>query len=303
MPFGQALAAHAFDVMTPAGVVAIRQLVTALVLIPVVRPPIRRLTWNQWWPVLTLGFLFVAMNLTLSIAIDRIGVTLALTLEFLGPLCVALAGSRSARDVACAIAAGLGVYILILPDRNSDLLGIAAGLAAAACWATYILLNRTLGRRLPGLQATALASSFSTILCLPMLAWLVFTGRFTGTPLLLACVAGVLSSIVPYVADLLALRRVPAQLFAITMSLNPIFAAAAGVLVLDEQIEVHQWIGILVIVSANVVTGRSASRRTPRRRNGGPGHDRRDPLVRAKVGQCRAKRGGERRYQGSPSNG
>jgi inner membrane transporter RhtA len=141
MPFGQALAAHAFDALTPAGVVAIRQLVTALVLLPVVRPPIRRLTWNQWWPVLALGVLFVAMNLTLSIAIDRIGVALALTLEFLGPLSVALAGSRSARDLGCAVAAGLGVYILILPDGDRDLLGIAAGLAGAACWASYILLN------------------------------------------------------------------------------------------------------------------------------------------------------------------
>ena len=207
MPFGQAMA-HAFDALTPAGVVAIRQLVTALVLLPVVRPPIRRLTWTQRWPVLTLGVLFVAMNLTLSVAIDRIGVALALTLEFLGPLSVTLAGSRSARDLGCAVATGLGVYILILPDGDRDLLGIAAGLAGAACWALYILLNRTLGRRLAGLQATAPAAWFATILCLPVLAWLVFTGRFTGTPLLLACVAGVLSSIVPYVADLLALRRV-----------------------------------------------------------------------------------------------
>jgi inner membrane transporter RhtA len=263
MPFGQAVAAHAFDVLTPAGVVAIRQLVTSLVLLPVVRPPIRRLTWHQWWPVLTLGLLFVAMNLTLSIAIDRIGVALALTLEFLGPLGVALAGSRGTRDLGLAVAAGLGVYLLIRPDGNSDLVGLAAGLAGAACWASYILLNRTLGRRLVGLQATALAASFATILCLPVLAWLVLTGRFTGTPLLLACLAGVLSSIVPYVADLLALRRIPAQLFAITMSLNPLFAATAGELVLDEAIEAHEWFGIVVIVLVNLVTARCASRRSP----------------------------------------
>jgi inner membrane transporter RhtA len=263
MPFGQAVGAHAFDVLTPAGVVAIRQLITALVLLPIVRPRIHRLTWSQWWPVLTLGVLFVAMNLTVSLAIDRIGVALALTLEFLGPLSVALAGSRGARDLGCAVAAGFGVYILILPDGDRDLFGLAAGLAGAACWASYILLNRTLGRRLAGLQATALAASFATILCLPVLAWLVLTGRFTGTPLLLACVAGVLSSIVPYVADLLALRRVPAQLFAITMSLNPLFAATAGVAVLDEAIEVHEWVGIVVIVLVNLVTGTSASRRSP----------------------------------------
>lgn len=193
MPFGQAVGAHAFAALTPVGVVAIRQLVTTLVLLPIVRPRLRELTWSHWWPVLTLGVVFVAMNLFVAVAVDRIGVALGLTLEFLGPLSVALAGSRSKRDLGCAVAAGLGVYILILPDGDRDLLGIVAGLAAAACWATYILLNRTVGRRMAGLQATALAATFATALCLPVFAWLVLTGRFTGTPLLLACVAGVLT--------------------------------------------------------------------------------------------------------------
>ena len=258
MPFGQAVGAHAFGPLTPVGVVAIRQLVTALVLLPVVRPRLRGMTWGQWWPVLTLGFLFVAMNLFVALAIDRVGVALGLTLEFLGPLSVALAGSRTRRDLVCAAAAGLGVYVLILPDGDRDLLGIAAGVAGAACWASYILLNRTVGRRLAGLQATALAASFATILCLPVFAWLVQTGRFTGIPLLLACVAGVLSSIVPYVADLLALRRVTAQQFAVTMSLNPLFAATAGVLVLNETTERHEWVGIIIIILVNVVTARTA---------------------------------------------
>lgn len=258
MPFGQAVGAHAFGPLTPVGVVAIRQLVTALVLLPVVRPRLRGMTWGQWWPVLTLGFLFVAMNLFVALAIDRVGVALGLTLEFLGPLSVALAGSRTRRDLVCAAAAGLGVYVLILPDGDRDLLGIAAGVAGAACWASYILLNRTVGRRLAGLQATALAASFATILCLPVFAWLVQTGRLTGIPLLLACVAGVLSSIVPYVADLLALRRVTAQQFAVTMSLNPLFAATAGVLVLNETTERHEWVGIIIIILVNVVTARTA---------------------------------------------
>jgi inner membrane transporter RhtA len=101
------------------------------------------------------------------------------------------------------------------------------------------------------------AASFATVLCLPVLAWLVLTGRFSGTPLLLACVAGVLSSIVPYVTDLLALRRVPPRLFAITMSLNPLFAATAGAVVLDEPIHIHEWVGISVIVLVNVIAGRA----------------------------------------------
>lgn len=261
MPFGQAVGVHAFAALTPVGVVAIRQLVTALVLLPVVRPRVRGLTWSQWWPVLALGFLFVAMNLFVALAIDRVGVALGLTLEFLGPLCVALAGSRSRRDLVCAAAAGVGVYVLILPDGDSDLVGISAGLTAAACWASYILLNRTVGRRLVGLQATALAAAFATTLCLPVFVWLVLTGRFTGMPLLLACIAGVLSSVVPYVADLLALRRVTARQFAITMSLNPVFAATAGVVVLNETIETHEWVGIGVIVLVNLITASTATDR------------------------------------------
>ena len=93
------------------------------------------------------------MNICLYVAIDRIGLGLAVTLEFLGPLAVALLSSRSRWDLICWLSAGLGVYVLVMPGPSSDFVGVAIALAAATCWAAYILLNRAGGQRLPGLQA------------------------------------------------------------------------------------------------------------------------------------------------------
>ena len=90
---GAAVGAHAFPTIGPAGVVAVRQFVAAAVLLPVGRPNLRRFTWAQWWPTLLLGLVFATMNLSLYTAIDRVGLGLAVTLEFLGPLAVALGGS------------------------------------------------------------------------------------------------------------------------------------------------------------------------------------------------------------------
>src|SRR5690242_10919474 len=134
---GAAVGAHAFATIGPAGVVAVRQFVAAAVLLPVARPDLRRFTWAQWWPTLLLGLVFATMNLSLYTAIDRIGLGLAVTLEFLGPLAVALLSSRSRADLLCAVAAGAGVYVLVLPGPSSDVLGIGLGLVAAACWASY----------------------------------------------------------------------------------------------------------------------------------------------------------------------
>ena len=120
---GAALGAHAFGALGPPGVVAVRQVVAASVLLPAARPPLRRMTWPQWWPALLLAAVFGGMNLALYTAIDRLGLGLAVTLEFLGPLGVALAGFRSRRDLLIAAAAAAGVYVLVLPGPSSDYLG------------------------------------------------------------------------------------------------------------------------------------------------------------------------------------
>jgi inner membrane transporter RhtA len=250
---GAGVGAHAFSAIGPSGVVAVRQLIAAVVLLPTVRPPVRRFTWPQWWPVLLLAAVFATMNLSLYTAIDRIGLGLAVTLEFVGPLAVALAGTRRRLDLACAIAAGVGVYVLVLPDGTTDVLGVGLALLAAGCWASYILLNRLVGQRLPGLEGTATASGVSALIYVPVVLTLAFTGRLVGGPLVYAMAAGVLSSVVPFALDLTALRSVPARFFGVFMSVNPVLAALAGVIILRQIPTLHEAVGITIVVVTNVI--------------------------------------------------
>jgi inner membrane transporter RhtA len=259
---GAALGAHAFGAVGPPGVVAIRQVVAATVLLPVARPPLRRMTWAQWWPVLLLAAVFGCMNLALYTAIDRLGLGLAVTLEFLGPLAVALAGSRSPRDLLIAAAAAVGVYVLVLPGPSSDYLGLGVGLLAGACWAAYIVLNRVAGARLPGLQAPAVATGLCALAYLPVLVLIAADGRLTSRAVGYALAAGVLASVVPYAADLIALRFVPARFFGVFMSVHPVLAALVGVVLLGQLLGPHEWIGIAVVVLAN--TTAVATSRSPR---------------------------------------
>jgi drug/metabolite transporter (DMT)-like permease len=171
---GAATGALAFPVIGPAGVVAVRQWVAGALLWAVGRPRIRRFTWPQWWPVLSLALVFATMNLSLYTAIGRIGLGLAVTLEFLGPLGVALAASRRRVDLACALAAGVAVVVL--------------------------------------------------------------------------------SSAVPFLADPLALRRVPARYFGVFMSVNPVLAALVGLVVLGQSLGWAEWLAIATIVGANTLS-------------------------------------------------
>jgi inner membrane transporter RhtA len=248
---GAALGALAFGAVGPAGVVAVRQLVAAAVLVPVARPNYRRMTWTQWWPALLLGLVFAAMNLLLYSAVARIGLGLSITLEFLGPLAVGLAGGRSRRMLGCALGAGLGVVVLVAPGPSTDWAGIAPAGGAAVCWAGYILLNRVVGRRLAGLRGTAVASSVSAAIYLPVAVVLVLHGRFDSRTLLLCMGTGILSSVIPYAIDVMVLRQMPAAVFGIVMSLNPLLAALAGLIVLGQDLRPWQWPAIALIVAAN----------------------------------------------------
>jgi inner membrane transporter RhtA len=250
---GAALGAHAFPAIGPVGVVAVRQLIAALVLLPVARPPLHRFTWRQWWPTLLLGLVFAVMNLGLYVAVDRIGLGLAVTLEVLGPLAVALAGSHTWLDALCAVGAGVGVIVLVLPGPTSDYLGVGFALLAAAGWAAYILLNRLVGQRLPGLQAPAAAAFVSVLMYLPVIIVIAGQGRFTLTALGYAACAGVLCSVVPYALDVRLLRRVPAPFFGLFMSVNPVLAALAGIVLLDQVLNLREWTGIGIVIGANAL--------------------------------------------------
>ncbi|WP_151475858.1 EamA family transporter [Streptomyces albicerus] len=251
---GAAIGSLAFPVLGPLGVVAVRQYVAAIVLVAVGRPRLRAFTRRQWWPVLLLALVFGTMNLSLYTAIDRIGLGLAVTLEFLGPLSIALAASRRRVDACCAVIAAAGVITLMRPRPSADFLGMGLALLAAACWASYILLNRTVGRRIPGAQGSAAAAGVSALMFLPVGIVLVLRHPPTAEAVAYAVAAGVLSSAVPYLADLFTLRHVPAPAFGLFMSVNPVLAGLVGWVVLGQSLGGPEWAGIGAIVAANAVS-------------------------------------------------
>ena len=262
---GAAVAAQAFPVIGPVGVVAVRQWMAGAVLFAVGRPKLRAITALQWRPVLGLAAVFAVMNVSLYTAIDRIGLGLAVTLEFLGPLAVALLGSRRVVDLLCALAAAPAVVLLTRPQATTDYLGVGLGLLAAVCWACYILLNRVVGRELPGATGSAAAAGVSALVYVPIGVVVLWQHPPTVAAVAYALVAGVMSSAVPFLVDLLTLRRVPAQFFGVFMSVNPVLAALVGLLVLDQHLGPVDWLAIAVIVTANAVAisvGSTARRRT-----------------------------------------
>ncbi|MFI8240143.1 EamA family transporter [Streptomyces sp. NPDC085866] len=251
---GAAIGALAFPTLGPLGVVAMRQYVAALVLLAVARPRLRSFTWSQWWPVLLLAAVFGTMNLTLYSAVDRIGLGLAVTLEFLGPLAVALAASRRRLDAGCAVLAAAGVVVLMRPQPSTDYVGMGLGLVAACCWASYILLNRVVGRRTPGAQGAAAATGVSALAFLPVGIVVAVRHAPTAGAVLCAVAAGVLSSAVPYLADLFTLRTVPTQTFGLFMSVNPVLAAVVGWIVLGQGLGAPEWAGVGAVVAANATS-------------------------------------------------
>jgi inner membrane transporter RhtA len=274
---GAATAALAFPVLGPAGVVAVRQWVAGAVLLGSVRPRFASFTWPQWRAVLALAVIFATMNLSLYAAIDTIGLGLAVTLEFLGPLSVALLASRRLTDLGPALVAAAGVVVLARPQPTTDYAGIGLALLAAACWAGYILVNRVVGARVPGAQGPAAAACLSALLYVPVGIWALASHPVTVAALGRAATAGVLCSAIPMTADLLALRRVPARFFGVFMSVNPVFAALTGLIVLGQSLPPADWLAITAIVAAN-----AASIGEPRRGHGQP-----RPARRARIGSGR----------------
>jgi inner membrane transporter RhtA len=253
---GAATAALAFPVLGPVGVVAVRQWVAAAVLLATIRPRFTTFTRAQWRPVLALALIFAVMNVALYGAIDRIGLGLAVTLEFLGPLSVALLASRRKLDLACAAAAAAGVIILARPRPSADYAGIALGVAAAACWALYIMVGRVIGRRIPGAAGPATAAGVSALLYVPVGAWVLATRQVIALDVIAldlgrAAVAGLMCSAIPMAFDLQALRMVTPRFYGVFSSIQPVFAALVGLLIPGQSLGLLDWLAIAVIVCAN----------------------------------------------------
>lgn len=258
---GAAIGALAFSSIGPMGVVVIRQFVTALVMLPLGRPKIARMTWSQWWPVICLGLVLGAMNMAVYTTIDRLGLGLAMTLEFLGPLAIAILASRRLIDVLCGVLAGVGVVVLVNPSPSTDYIGVAIGLISAIGWASYVLLNRKIGQRLPGFEGSAAASLVSVVIWIPIALFWFMAHPPALFPVILAVLCALLSSVVPLSIDMLALRRLSPGLFSTLASMHPVWAAIVGLVVLQQMLTMQEWLGIALVVVSNVLVTATNLRR------------------------------------------
>ncbi len=264
--FGAALAALVFPAAGPMGVVTLRLVFGALLLLVLLRPRVRGRSRAAWVAVLGLGAALAAMNSLLYHAIDRIPLGIAVTLEVLGPLTLYVVLGRRPVHAVWAGLALAGVYLLGGdPAGDLDPVGVALALGAAVAWACYILMGSRVARRFDGADGLAFALAVGAVLALPLGIGSAGSALLEPRVLGVGALVAVLSSAVPYSLEMAALRRVTAGSFAVLMSLYPLIAALAGWLVLGQGLGALELVG-MVLVAVATAGATSAGRRpvTPR---------------------------------------
>lgn len=254
---GAALAKQLFGVVGSAGAVALRLFFAALILLAVWRPSVR-LGRRALLVVVGYGVVLGVMNLCFYLALAKVPLGVVVTIEFLGPLAVAIGGSRRWLDGLWALLAAGGVVLLTEGRGELHLVGILFALAAAVCWAAYILLSAALGRHTSDGGGLALGMVLAAAVVVPV--GLVDSGPALFEPWVLLVGLGValLSSVIPYSLELEALRRIPPKVFGVLMSLEPAVAALVGLIVLHEALGPIQWVAILLVVAASAGATRTA---------------------------------------------
>ena len=235
--FGSAFANKLFDQAGPAGVVLLRVGLAAIILLAFVRPSMRGRSRADLLAALAFGVVLGCMNWAFYEAIDRLPIGVAVTIEFTGPLAVAVAGSRRALDLVWVGLAGGGVVLLALRGGHHSVhaAGVVLALVAAACWAAYILLSQRVGAAFDRLDGLAIAMVVSTVVVTP--AGVAQGGSALLRPAILAAglAVALMSSLIPYSLEIIALRTLSASAFGLLMSLEPAVAALAGVIVLGSS--------------------------------------------------------------------
>lgn len=256
---GAAIAKGLFDVVPPTAMVWLRLATSALVLAVVARPRITGRSRGDWLVVLGFGVSLATMNWAIYQSFSRIPLGIAVTIEFIGPLALAVLGSRRPRDLVWVLLAAAGVVLLGFERTDLDVVGVLCALLAGAAWACYILLSASTGRRWEGFDGLAVASVLAAVgMTLPAL--LTAGGDlWDGRVLLLGALVGLLSSVIPYSCELVALRSLRPALFGILMSLEPAAAALAAIVVLHEALSPVQWLAIACVVAASVGATRSGA--------------------------------------------
>jgi inner membrane transporter RhtA len=258
--FGAAIAKSLFDEIGAGGTVFLRVLFGAIVVAAIWRPRVAGHEPRDLRLAVAFGLVLAAMNLSFYESIERIPLGIAVTLEFVGPLGVAVFGSRRPRDLLWVALAAAG--ILLLSDFGAadlDALGVALALTAGAFWAAYILLSARVGKAFPGGSGLALALLVATVPLAPV--GIADAGGDLLVPWVLAAAAavGLLSSAIPYALELEALRRLPVGVFGVLMSLEPAMGALAGLLLLGEELAATQVVAISLVVAASAGAARGAT--------------------------------------------
>ncbi len=258
--FGASLATTMFQRLGPAGTVLLRLGSASLMLALLWRPRLRGRTRAELRLAVVFGLVLAAMNLSFYEALDRIPLGIAVAIEFLGPLSVAVAGSRRRLDLLWVALALAGILALTRGSVNGlDELGVALALLAGAMWGTYIVLNARLGQVFEGSTGLTFALCVGTLAVAPVGILAGGGHLLEPSSLALGAAVGLLSSAIPYSFEVEALRRIAAPAFGVLMSLEPAVAALAGFIVLGQQLGARALLGIALVMAASIGAAREAA--------------------------------------------
>ncbi|WP_218566424.1 EamA family transporter [Vallicoccus soli] len=264
---GSAVARTAFDEVGAAGMVLLRLGLSSLLLLALLRPAVHRWTRQQWGAVLLLGSAMAGMNLVFYLSLRTVDLGVAVTVEFLGPLLVALVQTRRWRDAGWALLAAAGVALLGLGGVDDlPVGGLVLAFVAGLFWGGYILASARVGSLVPGTSGLAVALAVAGLVALPFGA--SGASAVGGDPslLLVGLAVAVLSSVVPYSFELAALRRIPTRVFGVLMALEPAAAALAGLVVLSQALGPRELVALVLVSLASVgvtLSSRGASAPAP----------------------------------------
>src|SRR3954447_4674790 len=262
--FGAAIALTLFDDIGPSGTVMLRIAFASVMLVLLWRPRLRGHSRNDLWLAAAFGVSLAGMNWTFYQSLNHIPLGPAVTCEFVGPLGVAVWGSRRPLDLLWVFLAAAGILLLAAPSGSGlNAIGVFLALVAGLWWAAYILLSARIGRAFPGGQGLALAMVVAGLLVLP--AGIAQSGSELLRPEILLAGLGVavLSSLIPYSLELEALRRLPPYVFGVLMSVEPAAAALVGLIVLGQVLKANEWAGMALVIVASAGATRFAEHRTP----------------------------------------
>ena len=262
---GAAIAKTLFPVLGAAATASLRIGLSAIILWAVYRPNLFKITRNQWRIVIPYGVSLGTMNLIFYLALERIPIGLAVTLEFIGPLVVAVLGSKRLLDYLWVLLAAAGI-LLIAPWSNDkiDLIGVVFALLAGALWATYIILGGKISKIMKSGEAVATGMLFGTLVILPF--GIIGNGFQSLTPTFfsLGLALALLSSAIPFTLEMKALGQLPARTFSILMSLEPAVASICGLLFLHEYLAFNEVLAVLFVIIASVGSTITSRKVTPR---------------------------------------